>query len=228
MPIKDFKYNKRSIFVKLNSDADESVFNEIFIERDYKSLEEIIKNAKAPILDIGAHIGLFSIYVRTLNSEVAIFAYEPEENNFETLKENFRLNHLDKNIVAKNVAVSATEEQKILYISQDSHNHSLVQSTGTSQKVQATPLTKILQKAGTVDLVKMDCEGAEFEIIKSMTKEDFGKIKNIYIEYHEYLPELKSAELKQIFEQNGFKTKIAPSYYDKRMGFLFASSQKAA
>jgi FkbM family methyltransferase len=228
MPIKYFKYNRKQISVELNSDADESVFNEIFVERDYKSLEEIISNAKNPIIDIGAHIGLFSIYVRTLNTDVIIFDYEPEENNFKALKENFRLNHLEKNMVAKNLAVGESEGVKTLYVSQDSHNHSLVQSTERSQKVQATTISKILQKAGTVDLVKMDCEGAEFEIIKSMTKEDFGKIKNIYIEYHEYLPELKSAELKKIFEQNGFKTKSSPSHYDKRMGFLFASSQKAA
>lgn len=221
-------YNKKNVSVELNSDADESVFNEIFVERDYKLLEEIIKNANNPIIDVGAHIGLFSIYARTLNQSVMIFAYEPEEKNFKSLKENFGLNHIEKNVVVRNLAVSATEGMLTLYISQDSHNHSLVQSTENSKKVQATTLQKILQKAGTCDLVKMDCEGAEFEIIKSMTKEDFGKIKNIYIEYHEYASDLKGTDIKQILEKNGFKTKLTLSPYDKRMGFIFASSPKAA
>jgi len=225
MSIRDFKYNKKRISIELNSEADESVFNEIFIERDYKALEEIIKGTVNPVIDIGAHIGVFVVYVRALNLNVPIFAYEPEEENFKALKNNLKLNHCEKNIIAKNLAVAGEEAVKTLYISQDSHNHSLVNPTENSKKTQTTTLQKILQKTGVCDLVKMDCEGAEFEILRSMGPADFRKIKNIYVEYHEYLPELKSAGLKQILEKNGFKVKLTPSHYDKRMGFLFASSQ---
>lgn len=225
MPTKSITYNKKRISANINSDADESVFNEIFVERDYKALEEIIKNAKDPIIDVGAHIGVFAVYIRTLNDKVKIFAYEPGNENFKALKENLKLNHLEKNIIAKNLAVAGTEGVKPFYLSQDSHNHSLINKSENIQKAQAVTLPKILGKIDNCYLIKMDCEGAEFEILKSMEPADFKKIKNIYIEYHEYLPELKSGELKKILEKNGFKTKLSPSHYDKRMGFLFASSQ---
>ncbi|MFA6992025.1 MAG: FkbM family methyltransferase [Candidatus Gracilibacteria bacterium] len=220
----NLKYNNKAVSLILRTDADESVFNEVFIERDYKSLEEIIKKAKNPIVDIGAHIGVFCVYTRTLNEGAPLFAYEPETENFKTLKENLKLNHLEKTVIIKNTAVTGKEEIRELYIKQDSHNHSLLnfgENIGET-KVQTTTLQKILQKTGSCDLLKMDCEGAEFEILKSMSSEDFKKIKNIYIEYHEYSSDLKSIELKQILEQNGFKTKLTPSHYDRQMGFILA------
>jgi len=129
---KTFIYNKKQVIADLNSDADESVFNEIFLEKDYRPVEEIIKRAKNPVIDIGAHIGLFSIYVRTINPTVIIFAYEPEKANFQALKSNLKLNHVEANIIVKNLAVGAREGEKALYISPDSHNHSFVQKRKSS------------------------------------------------------------------------------------------------
>ncbi|EKE19063.1 MAG: hypothetical protein ACD_9C00154G0002, partial [uncultured bacterium] len=76
------QFNKRKLSILLNSDADESVFHEIFTERDYQKIEPHIKNAKTLIVDIGAHIGLFSLYANVLNPNIKILSYEPEENNF--------------------------------------------------------------------------------------------------------------------------------------------------
>ena len=39
-------------------------------------------------------------------------------------------------------------------------------------------------KLDTCDYLKLDCEGAEYEIIESLPNEYFKKIKQIYIEYH--------------------------------------------
>ena len=126
MHTRKVKYNKKEIEIIIRSDADASVFNEIFIERDYKDLEPAIKNAKDQIVDIGGHTGMFAIYARSLNPQVRIITYEPEQRNFKTLKENLKRNHI-KNVKAKNLAVFDKEEETMLYLSSDSHNHSLVQ-----------------------------------------------------------------------------------------------------
>lgn len=222
---KTIRINNAELNLQVQSDADESVFNEIFTDRDYKILDQIIKNAKNLILDIGAHLGFFSIYAKTINKDIPITAFEPDERNFDLLKENLKLNHI-KNITVKRVAVSNTIQKQSLYISADSHNHSLLQSANVEQNntkvVDTTTLDKILAWTPVCDLVKMDCEGAEFEIIKNLTPETFKKIKTFYVEYHEFGDNLKKENLSEVFRKNNFNVKTFYSHYDKRMGFILA------
>lgn len=240
--VKEIKFNGRKFSILISSDADESVFHEIFTERDYQKIEPQIKNARALIVDIGAHIGLFSLYASALNQNVKILSYEPEEENFKNLKENLKQNHI-QNVTAKNLAVAGKEGIATLYISEDSHNHSLDKnakgirpganscsrhSTGNDncflgRKVQATTLDKILSTHAVCDLVKMDCEGAEFEIVSSAQPETLKKVKRFFIEYHEYTEGNSAQTIKRILEKNNFKVQITPSRYDKRMGMIDAT-----
>jgi len=90
----DLKFNFASLQVSLPDQAGESVLAEIFKEREYKISEAAIAQAKHPILDVGAHVGLFSLYARLLNPNVEILAIEPEEKNFKILKENIKQNKI--------------------------------------------------------------------------------------------------------------------------------------
>lgn len=218
--VKSVKILGREVALNVFSEADNSVFEEIFRDLDYKILEEKIRMAGDLIVDIGAHKGYFSIYAAIINSAVPIFAYEPESDNFKWLKENLKLNRI-KNVMPKNVAVFSREGTLELHLSEDSHNHSLF-GEGVAKRVEAISLNKILGKVRVCDLVKMDCEGAEFAILENLEKENFAKVKMFYVEYHEYEPEMQWRELKKIFEKNGFKVRVFPSRYDGRMGFVLA------
>jgi len=213
---KNIIYNKTPVKIIIHSDADDSVFNEIFVEREYKNVEPIIKNAKTQIIDIGGHTGMFAIYARTLNPNVPITTYEPSQENFTTLKENLKQNHI-KNITPKNLAISSKQGQATLYLSEDSHNHSLIKKSDKTQVTQTTTLEKIIKTH--TDLVKIDAEGAEFEIIGSTSPETLKLIKNLYIEYHREDP----TPLIQKLQKAGFKTQKTPSRYDKTMGIIQAS-----
>lgn len=220
---KIIKFNHKNLELQLNSEADLSVFEEIFVDKDYKILDTIITKASNCILDIGAHIGLFSIYCHCLNPQVPMLAFEPEEKNFQTLKENFRHNSI-KNVLAKNLAVSASEGPKTLYLSPDSHNHSLIDVTNQSKIVQSTTLEQIIKKhnLSKIDLLKLDCEGAEFEILENCPKEIFNKVQNLYIEYHIYQPNLNADKILSKLQKANFKVQTKPSHYDKKFGFIFA------
>ncbi len=212
---KQIIYNKTSVKIIIRSDADDSVFNEIFVEREYKNVEPIIKNAKTQIIDIGGHTGMFSIYARTLNPNVPILTFEPENQNYKHLNENLKLNHI-KNIKTKNLAVSNKEGQTTLFLSEDSHNHSLIKKFEKTQITQTTTLEKIIKTPA--DLVKMDCEGAEFEIIEKTPLKTLRLIKNFYIEYHTKDPK----PITQKLQKAGFRAKISPSHYESSMGIIQA------
>ncbi len=227
--LQNVKLGKSSLNFFLSSDADESVFHEIFTDRDYKILDENIRMAKSCILDIGAHIGLFSVYAAVLNPTVKIFSFEPSQENFSLMKENLRMNQV-KNVVSKNVAIGGNTGLKNLYLSCDSHNHSFVKYVENMKETKVpvfsleNVFSKLVFKSGfpKCDLVKMDCEGAEFEILASCSKDLLKKIDVFYIEYHEYLPEMRKEILKKILECNGFSVRITKSSYDNRMGFVLA------
>lgn len=227
---REYKFGRQVFKLNLNSEADESVFHEIFVDRDYMVVDDIVGEASGVILDIGAHIGLFSMYARGLNDNVKIFAYEPAPENFAAMKAHFKENHID-GVTVKNVAVTGNDGETVLFLSEDSHNHSIWNLFGSKMKQVKVPtvsMAKIFErdlvKQGILfcDLVKMDCEGAEFEILESMSVEVFKKIGSFYIEYHEYVDGKKNDQLVKILQKNGFKVRVTKSRYDNKLGFIFA------
>lgn len=216
----------RKLQVQVDSDADQSVLEEIFFDRDYSRIEERIASAKKGILDVGAHKGFFVLYVRVFNPMVPIYAYEPEEGNFQALKRHLLENRVE-GVVAKNLALAGQEGSVALHLSEDSHNHTLlpVLPSFNEKKVNAVLLENVLKKMGACDLVKMDCEGAEFQILETAPDSVFVDVPAFFLEYHEFTPDLRVTRLKALFEKHAFKVTLFPSRYDKRMGFLLAEKK---
>jgi len=218
--MRSIKIFGKNIEFNLPSEADESVFEEVFVDLDYKKVDEIIKKATTVILDIGAHIGCFSVYCSILNPVVPVVAFEPESKNFLLLKEHLKINRA-KNVRPKNLAVAGSDGVGKLFISDDSHNHSLIAGgNGDVMPVNITTLDRALSSFEECDLVKMDCEGAEVEIFNNVSTSALVKVQNFYIEYH---MKDKVAEMVKILQSNGFKTNVVTSRYDNNMGFIFAS-----
>ncbi len=213
----------KEIVFKLESEADQSVFEEIFVDRDYRLLDPVIQKAGGLIIDAGAHIGCFSVYAAIQNSKVKILAYEPEERNFALLKENLRANGC-RNVLCKNLAIGKSDGIRELFLNEDSHNHSFF-GEGAAKKVNCTTLWKILNKVGVCDLVKMDVEGAEFEILANLDEDVFGKVRNFFVEYHEYGEGMKREKISEKLKGHGYRVQVFPSSYDERMGFVIALSE---
>lgn len=217
--------NKINIEVEIDSDADASVFLEVFKEREYGLLDANIKNAKDLILDIGAHKGFFSLYVYSLNPKIQVQAYEPEEENYKSLKLNLKNNRV-KNIISKNIAIASDSNGRELNVNSDSHNHSFFFSKSTikKQKINTNTLEKILENKVHCDLVKIDTEGAEYEILLTTPEEILKKVDCYYIEYHKH-NDYSPIQIKQLFEKIGYKVNIKTSHYDKDLGFILATKR---
>lgn len=154
---------------------------DIFVNKDYNNIGDNLT-----IVDIGANIGAFSIY-SVFNSKNRCFAYEPELSNFLKLEENIKINNLSENIKAFNLAVSDNCEDKKLY-KFESIAHSTVRTGEIYDIVHCTDLKSIFEnnKIETIDYLKIDTEGAEFDILYNTPEEVYYKIKYICFEYHNY------------------------------------------
>ena len=174
------------------------------------------------VIDIGAHIGLFSLLVSQFCNAAKIFSFEPIRENFDLLVSNLELNHTE-NIFPFNVGVSKNSDKLNLFLNNDQSAHSIFPKGSESITVESTSLQKIFDenKISTCKLLKLDCEGAEYDIIDSLPVEYLDKIQNMVIEYHlaDTKPELIKNLITKI-KNAGFKVKTRPHYDD--MGFLIA------
>jgi len=221
------KFNNQSFHVDLVDEVDQSVANEIFKFREYRSAEETIKNAKEVILDIGAHIGLFAIYTRALNQAVEIFCLEPEPHNFKRLQENVNDNKLE-NIICEKLALAKETGTQNLFLSADSHNHSLLENNSAKTlSVKTVSLADYLEqrKIKKIALLKMDIEGGEMAVIDGLNSDLCKKIKAILLEYHDS-QEKSHLKIETKLRELGFSVQSEPSKFDKRFGYILARNKR--
>ena len=179
-------------------------------------------NQNDVVIDVGAHIGLFSLLVSQFCKTGKIFSFEPIRENFDLFVSNLELNHI-QNVFPFNVGVSKNSGGLNLFLNDDQSAHSIFPNGSKSVAEDSTSLQKIFdeKKISACKLLKLDCEGAEYDIIDSLPVEYLDKIQNMVIEYHfaDTKPELIKNLIIKI-KNAGFKIQTMPHYDD--MGFLIA------
>ncbi len=221
-------FNNQQFQLDLSTEADISVAAEIFKYREYRIADEVIKNAEV-ILDVGAHKGFFAAYCTALSPKAKIFCVEPESKNLIALKNNKKINKL-KNVTIIEGALSDRTGDGNLAVTADSHNHyltSVVDQKLAVQKIKTYSFSDLIKeyKIKLVSLLKMDIEGGEYAVFEGLSAEYFAQIKNIVMEYHNFIDKNYKKIEKQLRE-NGFGVQVFPSKFDKTMGFIFANNKR--
>lgn len=218
--------------VLLRDEADKSVFAEIFKLREYRAAEEVIREATDPIIDIGAHSGLFTLYARALNASVPIIAIEPEPKNLSFLAKHLLKNKITGVEIVPGAVSNKNGKQKLV-VSLDSHDHHLLDTGDEAEEQETITVTTMTlsdlmkkRKLKRVSLIKMDIEGGEYAIFESLKTDDFVKIGAIIMEYHNYSGRHYS-EIETKLREHGFGVQVFPSKFDTRMGFIFAKNKRS-
>lgn len=159
------------------------------------------------IIDIGAHIGRLSVYAATHGK--VVYAYEPDKRNIAKLVENIQVNNL-KNLNYFEMAVNGTGENVTFYFSDNPSENSLFEKNKDlpHTEVKGVTLKNIFEtnNINKCNFLKIDCEGAEYEILRTLPKEYFKKIDKIVLEYHDHL--VKGSSLKDlvlVLTKNNFR-----------------------
>ena len=197
---------------------------EIFIMKNYSSKGMEIKNEDI-IIDVGANIGVFSLYSSKRAKNGKVYAYEPFKTHYKRFLDNIKINNI-KNISAFNLAVGGKKQKRELFINESSSGmHSLVFGENSKKKeiINCITLKDIFKenKIKKCDFLKIDCEGAEYEIIYNTPKEILKKIKKISLEFDNIDKEKKNCFfLKSFLEENGFKVNMRGE--NLHQGILYA------
>lgn len=226
--LRDINFEGHKITFEERDDVDRSVAAEIFKFREYRAAEPAIKSAKV-IFDVGAHVGLFSLYCLAINPSVKIIALEPEPKNFARLTGTLALNSAVRSVHATPLALAAKNGHATLLLASDSHNHHLSpkDAPGEGIGVKTTSLSGLRrqEKIAQIDLIKMDIEGGEYEVVESWSPADFASVRHIILEYHDTRKNGRKI-LENILRENGFGVQTFPNKFCRRLGFIWASNKR--
>ena len=208
------------IKIRVNS-TDLMALTHVWMIQEYSGDDFPISNDDV-IIDVGAHIGLFALFASQFCKNGKIFCYEPIKENYKILIENIEMNQI-QNIFPNNLAVTKETSRVKIFLNDDQSGHSMFTQNKNFVEVDSKSLSDIFIDNGIkeCDFLKLDCEGAEYEIIESLPSDLFTKINKTAIEYH--MVDTKPELLKQLInklKQFSFSVHTRPLFVD--IGFLFA------
>ncbi|NNC50944.1 MAG: FkbM family methyltransferase [Flaviramulus sp.] len=237
LTIKDHKEGILVQFLNLNiyveSEEEFHILNEVFVRRDY----DFISNDQSILIDIGANIGITSLFFSRFDFIEKIYAFEPVKDTFDQAKYNFSLNKSGQKVVClKNIGLGFNSRKEIfLYDKKWKGNTGLrgiaspsyANNSNTSERevqiVDASiEINEILKdNLGKKVVIKMDCEGGEYEILENLYKT--GTINNIDIlllEWHDKGSQI----IEEIMINSGFD--YFSKSFDNFSGMIYAFKKK--
>ena len=165
------------------------LFDEICVRTLYNPPGYEIK-AGDVVIDIGANVGVFATYAATAAPDVRVFSYEPFPGNLDWLRKNIEESKL-ANVKVFGEAVAGRPGTSALHVDPSGWIfHSLVREESSEENdilVKCVSLDQVLDdnEIEFCDLLKIDCEGSEYEILMECRPETLGRIRRIVGEYHE-------------------------------------------
>lgn len=177
---------------------DRDVIRSVF-QGEYAVPDHSKPPAGSASIDVGAHIGAFSVWACKVYEEHAVLAIEPLPENVQLIIENTRLNKADINV--RNGA-AGSESVKLIEIGYNCEedesgrihhfvgNAMGVKRGGKSFVAARFTLKDMLERteyfgSGKVWTLKLDCENGEYPLIAEASVADLQRCKWIIGEYHD-------------------------------------------
>jgi len=203
-----------------------AIFDEVWISQRYAEAGFAARPGHT-IVDIGANMGVFTVWAARRNPQAVVVSVEPGVEACGLLRHNIELNRL-ANVRVVQAACSGQTGPRAFYRRGDTAQSSLYnQDVYGSEFLQAgevatVTLQELFAQQGIecCDLLKLDCEGAEYEILMNAPAAVLQRVERIAMEYHLGMNAHHPAELKTCLEAHGFLVDYEPPIDDEN-GYLY-------
>jgi FkbM family methyltransferase len=184
-------------------------FVEIFVLREYE-VPGVSWNELRTIVDVGANVGAATLWFAGRAPQATIVAVEPAATATESLSRNVLTNHLEDRVHVVRAALG--DRTGTLYLDNSRSTvfaRTSAQASARSEVVPSVSLPELLDRfdLSEVDLLKLDCEGAEFDVLLSCEEDVLRRIRLMVGEYHASGREVGT--LTDRLEDAGFTTRIS-------------------
>lgn len=183
----------RSGLVIYHGTGDDPLFlyREIFLQHCYDPADFYVPRLRDTVLDIGANIGVFMLYLQQEARGVRVHCFEPAPGTRAQLMRNVVENGLERYVTVYGSAVtdrSATVQLKRAGLTgHRSLFPSPYVSPAESDSVPSIALHEAVNQCGArkIDLLKIDIEGAEIEVLEGAQESVWEHIDRVAIEFHD-------------------------------------------
>lgn len=210
--------NHRSHFFVREDTTDEQIVREVW-EKSYYLQNDFYLKKNDRVLDVGAHIGSFSVLADMCRAWV--WAFEPLPANYDFLLKNIALNNCES-IRVFNKAITEDGRNCHLTIPNSNPNRFCLPRVSEDKKqdhdfvgVESMRFSDVIKAMVWCDFLKIDCEGYEYPLLYTLPEECFDLIGMISMEFHdkENVSALaKGEELASFLRERGYTTTLNWSY----------------
>jgi FkbM family methyltransferase len=166
------------------------------------------------VIDVGAHIGAFTIWVAARAPNCQVFAIEPNPEAIELLKQNLDSAGISARVRVLEAAVAGVSGQREFSITTMSPSATLlpVAERSAACAVTAITLAAAIVESGfpSVDLLKIDVEGAEEEIFVELDPATLAPVQALLIECHPPAAHRLANLIEPVLDRAGFSVSWRP------------------
>lgn len=189
--------------------ADLFVLREVLLHEDYKDVLRHLSKGPLTIVDVGANLGSFTIW---LNRKIGVreaFCFEPEMDSQRLLKFNLSINQCPATVIPS--AVGGKARTAKIALKRSSPGGTNIYHSAGPDSIDVPVLSFDTWLSATIanfDLLKLDCEGAEWEILQQISREQLRRFPVVIAEVHgdPENPSRPCDEFRLLMEKHGFKT----------------------
>lgn len=206
------------------------ILKEVFLSNDYNFL----CNKDALVIDIGSNIGVSCLYFSKMKYVKKIYGFEPVSETYNQALVNFELNKEQAHkIEITNCGLGSENKEETYIFNQSSKGNTGIRGlqSPTMMSNQNNQNRKVLIKNASVKIqeiimknedlkvvVKMDCEGSEYEILDNLSKNGILDLIDIWmLEWHDKGP----SSIESLLVSNGYN--VFSSTLSAKAGIIYAS-----
>jgi FkbM family methyltransferase len=192
--------------------SDENVLRHSF-GRDifFVGVPEYVPGPHDTIIDVGAHIGTFSLLAASRVPFGLVYAIEACQESFNLLRINAALNQV-AHIDASHLALSDQSGTCMLHYDSGNWGHTIIRPIlGQGESVPSESLPGFLVSKGIerCHFLKLNCEGAEFRILLNTPPDILQRFMIVLVLYHcDICPEYSEQDLLAHFQAAGFTSSV--------------------
>lgn len=200
-PMPPLRFRNGLVFHHGPRDSAGFLFFEIFANGCYR--RGLPATFTGDMVDIGANIGAFTLDAATRFPAAIVHAYEPDPESCAVLRQNVDANGLSSRVRIWNEAVSGEHGTLRLWRGDGSvvvSAHLPAASRGEPCDVPAVTLQDVVARtSGRIGVLKMDCEGAEADILEAAGPA-LDAVEFIVAEFHTRLVPAVVPRIRRVLE----------------------------
>jgi|GEM_PF-1702014 len=166
------------------------------------------------VVDLGANIGVFSLWASRFYTAAKVYAVEMEDSNYEQLVQNIAANELEETIIPVQAAIFS-HSGSVGIARMGGVGFHMINEREKSHTVKSLSLADLLSQTGikTIDLLKIDIEGGEKYVLTPENEEVFrSRVAYVFLECHS-VNEFRTRHGVEYLQKLGFETTLTPTPY---------------